>query len=226
MKHTAVSSTAPDKRKDSVVRLIKELFWTFEPGLSEEEIKTRLFGQGGEVDIVWDKGHIVAFSISRIQYVGTYKIWYLIGVLIDKDYQSFGLSSDLMKVGLARNQPDYLLAITQVPRVYASVLSLGGGPVYPNERHFTPEHIWNITKSVTGKQLDASSDYPIVRNMYKVDRTDRLDRECRDESINSFFKKNLGTHDAFVLVAALSGKDYQPRAEFFKVLLEDIDRFT
>lgn len=182
-----------------LVQLIKPLYLWFAPQSSDEDIRKRLYQHTNTfIDLSFNEetGVCTGFSVYYVETFEGHEVMFRGGTVVGD--RSQGIYKRLLSNGIARTEPDFLVAMTQNPRVYESLRSYSSDQtIYPSYTE-VPQHIQRIARKFGPITLDEES--LIVRDIYHNIRCDESFKTARDENVTRLFKQHLGVRDAFLVV--------------------------
>lgn len=149
-------------------------------------------------------GRLLAFTTWDEYEVDGAKVLYLGGVMVAPEAQGKGVAASMIDSAWERYPSRYLVAQTQNPVMYSSLLR-GGFQVYPSKSIRSPGEVLRVALGVTKARgwvvLDGANPQfrlgTYGKCLYGVRPVDR------DEEVERFFSQNLDFNrgDAFLLVA-------------------------
>jgi hypothetical protein len=118
-------------------------------------------------------------------------------------HRSKGHYKLLLKESICTNSPDFLVAMTQNPRVYEALRSFSPAErAYPAIGYPVPNIVKDITKRFC-KVPTVNPETMIVPDVYDNIRKDEEFKIARDPAVAKFFSENLRINDGFFVVVPL-----------------------
>ena len=193
-----------EKQFSSVVEQIKEMYLWFAPDSTENDMHERL-RQHKEacIDVLTraDTGECCGFSVYYTEQFGEKRIMFRGGTIV-RD-RSRGLYKELLHHSVSPEEQDFVVAMTQNPRVYEALRSLSArGVAYPAHEIKNPEEIKIIAQAFC-KAPGLNPESMIVPEVYGSIRKDQEFKLVKDHSVEKFFADNLGVDDGFLVVVPL-----------------------
>ena len=165
-------------------------------------MKERLFGiPGSVIDLLLEEDHLAAFAITAPKALSNSEVCaWRHGTIIDPEFQSRGLYSQLIQLSLTRDNPQWIATRTQNPRVYETWYKMFGDALYPHPDKTHDPTIQKIGFELAGGKHPFDPTTFVVQRAYTESRSGADYHRCREEWIRNFFEKRLGTHDAIILL--------------------------
>lgn len=187
-----------------VLEQIKEMYLWFAPGSTENDMRERL-SQHTEacIDILThvDTGECRGFSVYYTEQFGGKRIMFRGGTIV-RD-RSRGLYKELLHHSVSPERHDFVVAMTQNPRVYEALRSLSAhGVAYPSHDLDNTEEVKGIAQ-VFCKAPGLNPESMIVPEVYGSIRKDQEFKRTKDPSVEKFFADSLGIDDGFFVVVPL-----------------------
>lgn len=187
-----------------VAEQIKEMFLWFAPDSTDEDIHRRLC-QHPEAfaDILThvESGECRGFTVHYTEQFNGSRVMFRGGTIV-RD-RSRGLYKELLHHSVSKEKQDFVVAMTQNPRVYEALRSLSVCRVaYPAAGVSNPEEI-KLIAQVFCKAPGLNSESMIVTNVYGSIRKDKEFKCVKDPSVEKFFAESLGVDDGFFIVVPL-----------------------
>jgi hypothetical protein len=198
------TSGLSEKELNVIVEKIKKMYAWFDQAATEVGIRLRLCQHAeAHIDILSDisTDECRGFSVYYTeQYNNSCVIFRGGTIVLDR---SQGLYRALLCNSVSFGRHDFVVAMTQNPRVYETLRSLApSSVVYPSVDENPTKTIRGIAKAFC-KAPGVDLDTMIVRGVYKTIRKDREFMTATDPYVEKFFKENLGEDDGFFVVVPL-----------------------
>lgn len=197
------ASISKDKLSE-IAEQIKEMFLWFAPGSTDEAIHRRLCQHPEAfVDILThvESGECRGFTVYYTEQFSGSRVMFRGGTIVCD--RSRGLYKELLHHSVFVEKQDFVVAMTQNPRVYEALRSLSErGVVYPAVGVSNPEEIKLIAQEFC-KAPGLNSESMIVPNVYDSIRKDQEFKRAKDYLVEKFFAENLGVNDGFFVVVPL-----------------------
>lgn len=188
----------------SVVEQIKEMYLWFAPDSTENDMRERLSQhKDAHIDILThvDTGECRGFSVYYTEEFCGKQVMFRGGTIV-RD-RSRGLYKDLLHHSVSPEKQDFVVAMTQNPRVYEALRSLSErGIAYPALEVKSSEEVKAIAQAFC-KAPGLNPDTMIVSEVYGSIRKDQEFKRAKDSSVEKFFTENLGVDDGFFIVVPL-----------------------
>ena len=188
-----------------VVEQIKDLYLWFSPGSPEEDMRGRLLQHpNAYVELLLRPDNTCdGFSIHYTEVFNGSRVMFRGGTVVRPGEQSSGHYRRMLSQAISPRNADFVVAMTQNPRVYECLRSFGKrGVIYPRRDVDIPRHVLDIAMKFC-KAREFLAPTLIVRNVYADIRKDASFSSVRDYSVESFFQSNLGPDDGFFVVVPL-----------------------
>ncbi|MEK7614145.1 MAG: hypothetical protein AAB428_00560 [Patescibacteria group bacterium] len=199
------SKTLTEERYAAVIEHIKEMYLWFAPDSTEEGMRKRIYQHPeAYIDLLMhdESGECRGFSIYYAEQFEGFQVMFRGGTIV-KD-RSHGLYKALLHHSIDQSKLDFVVAMTQNPRVYETLRSFSPtGIAYPSTNGVFSETIKRITHKFC-KVPDINPETMIVSGIYKTIRKENDFRGARDPEVMEFFAKNLAENDGFFVVVPLS----------------------
>lgn len=187
-----------------IIEHIRDLYLWFAPASTEDDIHERLYRHPNtHIDLLFDttSNQCCGFSIYYTEQYNGFRIMFRDGTVV-RD-RSKGLYRLLLQNSINPEEQDFVVAMTQNPRVYATLRSFSAtGAVYPSP-HEKPS---NRIKQIASKFCKAPGmdvDTLVVSEVYSgINKSDDF-KTVKDSCTAEFFAKTLGKDDGFLVVVPL-----------------------
>lgn len=188
----------------AVATAVQPLVAQFSPrGESVRHVLEKIaVGNDPRVMVAKEDGVVKAFiDYKRFEH-RTYNVWDLDGVVVDVEARSTGLFRILYGFMLAREKPDYVLLLTQNPRVYLTVAK-AASYVLPHPEHGIMPATDAEMEMITARgKLAQTVKFPVIRDLYKH-LLPVPDKSVNDSVVSDMFQRELGQHDTMVVLARM-----------------------
>ncbi|MEK7460039.1 MAG: hypothetical protein AAB628_00610 [Patescibacteria group bacterium] len=187
-----------------VAEQIKEMFLWFAPGSTDEDINRRLCQHPEAfVDILThvESGECRGFTVHYTEQFNGSWVMFRGGTIV-RD-RSRGLYKILLHHSISAEKQDFVVAMTQNPRVYEALRALSTrGVVYPAVGVSNPEEVKLIAQEFC-KAPGLDSESMIVPGVYGSIRKDKEFKSAKDHLVEKFFAESLGDDAGFFVVVSL-----------------------
>lgn len=190
-----------EERLPEIIEQIKGMYLWFAPASTEDDMKRRL-RQHDEacIDILThiESDECRGFSIYYTEQFNGLRVMYRGGTIV-RD-RSLGLYKSLLRHSICEEDLDFVVAMTQNPRVYESLRSFAScGVAYPSPNSNVPQTIKLIAQEFC-KAPGLDADSMIVSGVYDDIRKDKDFKLAKDHLVEKFFADSLGVDDGFFVV--------------------------
>ena len=198
-----IADVSDNEQAQETINCIRNLFVGYSPNADDAKIRGRIMTPGAHIDIFRDGDICAAFAVCvPICLASGETCLFRHGTIVSENYRSRGLYTKLLEIGLTRHQPDWHATRTQNPRVYETWRNFHGQKLRPSPDVSIPgEYLVVAHQVVRGAPFNPETF--VVRDVYHKDRTGASYHICRNPDIRAMFEKELGVHDAFILLARL-----------------------
>ena len=189
----------------AIIGHIKNMYLWFAPDSTEEDMRSRMYQHPeARIDLLMhnESGECRGFSIHYVEQFDGFRVMFRGGTIV-KD-RSHGLYKTLLHHSIDQSELDFVVAMTQNPRVYEALRSFSpAGIAYPPVNGDCSETIKRITRKFC-RVPDVDLETMIVPGVYGTIRKEDDFRGARDPRVVEFFAKNLAQDDGFFVVVPLS----------------------
>lgn len=189
-----------------LVEGIRSLYLWFAPDSTDEDIYQR-FHRHSEtrVDLLVDTQndqHIIGFSAYQTEIFDGSRVMFRGGTIVSE--RSKGYYKKILEHGIRLDRPNFLVAMTQNPRVYEALSSFSSnGQTYPSVTGELPsEKIQCIAKRFC-KVPDLDPKTFLVPNVYDSIKKDESFKTGRNPAVQRMFAEQLHENDGFLVVVPL-----------------------
>jgi hypothetical protein len=187
-----------------VVNEIKELYLWFSPTSSGADMRDRLLRhRNTHISILRnaENGACRGFSVYYTETFDGLRVIFRDGTIV-RD-RSRGLYKALLQHSISPECHDYVVAMTQNPRVYETLRSFSRSEkIFPSPIIVVSDEVREIAEKFC-KAPNIALDTLIVREVYGEIRKDFEFTNSKDPKVKDFFLKNLGIDDGFFVVVPL-----------------------
>lgn len=185
---------------------VRSLYLWFAPDSTNEDIYQR-FHRHPEtrVDLLIDiqnSQHVIGFSAYQTETFDGSRVMFRGGTIVSE--RSHGFYKKILEHGIRLDRPDFLVAMTQNPRVYEALSSFSShGQTYPSVTGELPsEKIQCIAKRFCkAPNLDPKTF--LVPNVYDSIKKDESFKTGRNPAVQKMFAEQLHENDGFLVVVPL-----------------------
>ncbi len=199
------SKTLTEERYAAIIGHIKEMYLWFAPDSTEDDMRKRICQHPeAYIDLLMqdEGGECRGFSVHYVEQFEGFQVMFRGGTIV-KD-RSHGLYKALLRHSIDQSKLDFVVAMTQNPRVYETLRSFSPtGIAYPSAKGSFSETIKRITHKFC-RVPDVNLETMIVPGVYKTIRKEDTFKGARDPEVMEFFEKNLAEDDGFFVVVPLS----------------------
>lgn len=199
------SKTLTEEKYAAIIEHIKEMYVWFAPDSTLEDMRKRIYQHPeAQIDLLMrdESGECRGFSMHYIEQFDGFRIMFRGGTIV-KD-RSHGLYKALLHHSIDQSKLDFVVAMTQNPRVYEALRSFSPkGIAYPlSTNGVFSETIRRITRKFC-RVPNVNLETMVVPGVYKTIRKEEGFRGARDPEVMEFFAKNLAEDDGFFVVVPL-----------------------
>ena len=188
-----------------IMNEIKDLYLWFAPESTEDAIRVRLLQHPRAfIDMLTsvNSEKCAGFSVYYTDVVDGTRVMFRGGTIV-KD-RSRGLYKTLLQKAISAEKPDFVVAMTQNPRVYEALRSFSpSGIAYPDKGRILPAELKNVVTAFC-KVPGLSLDTMVIPGIYDSIRKDHDFKTATDPLVEKFFKETLGENDGFFVIIPLS----------------------
>jgi hypothetical protein len=186
---------------EKIVGLIKDLYLWFAPGSTDADINKRLHQHpDAMIDLLINKttGMCDGFSVHYTELFQGNAVMFRGGTIVRQ--RSKGHYKELLEHSILGGRQDFVVAMTQNPRVYESLRAFSStGIIYPSPDTESPLLVKKIAERFCKVPI-SDFDKMIVHNVYASIRKDEEFKTARDPAVAKMFKETLGVDDGFFIV--------------------------
>jgi hypothetical protein len=198
------SSACSEGDYDRVINSIREVYLWFSSESTDADIRRRLQQHpDARIDLLLNQtnGFCEGFTVHYTEMFQGHRVMFRGGTVVK--HRSNGHYKWLLERSVRMESPDFLVAMTQNPRVYETLRSFSPtGRAYPDEGLNPTDTIRSITKRFC-KVPTVNLDTMIVRDVYSNIRKDDSFKTSRDPAVARLFSENLGVDDGFFVVVPI-----------------------
>ena len=201
---TTKTATLDEVRLTKIVDEIKDLYIWFAPESTNDTIRARLLQHSQAcIDVLTSASSekCVGFSVYYTDVIGGSRVMFRGGTIV-KD-RSRGLYKALLQKAISAEKPDFVVAMTQNPRVYETLRSFSpSGIAYPSEGRILPTELKNVVTAFC-KVPGFSFDTMVIPGIYDSIRKDYDFKTATDPLVEKFFRETLRENDGFFVIVPL-----------------------
>lgn len=195
-----------NSQRQEIVSQVRPAFLWYSPGSDDAKIAKKLFDESeSEVEVYQEGSEVAGFGILCMKSIVKAKVLFRHGTVIMEPFRSSGQYQQIVKGSLERHKynPEIQWTSTRTknPRVYRCWHKILKENLYPAPGCMPDQEMQNIALQIVENDPSFDPKKLIIRNAYRKDRTGAEYYTCREQWIIDFFQKNLGEHDAFLLLS-------------------------
>lgn len=189
-----------------IVKRIKDIHLSFSPSSNQEKIRNRLCKNPGScIDVITqtESGECGGYSTYYTEDLGKLRVMFRNATIIGAKHRSRGLYKILLANSIVLGELDFVVTMTQNPRVYETLSSFSPqGIIYPAPGIDLPEVAQELASQFC-KEPGLDRDTLIVRGVYERINKDPDFKKVRTSAVEHFFAESLGQSDGFFIIMPL-----------------------